>query len=86
MAKMTAAERYAVRKARVASDARLRLLAAADVGARHARLYAKYGPDWRGQLDRARQRWTGEWYAVVERNPYVRPDLDGSEFGRYEWR
>jgi len=82
VAKRTAAERYAARKIRVAVDLRARTIAAADQGAHHARLRARYGPDWRGVLHRSLQRQLDEWYAVVERNPYR--SLSDPEIGYYD--
>jgi len=79
MAKKTAAERYATRKQRVAIDLRIRTLIAADVGARHARLRDKYGPDWKGKLIRSINQQTADWLHIVESNPYRRPS--DPEFG-----
>lgn len=69
MARLTAAQRYRARKESGALALRQRTIAAADVGARHARLHAKYGPDWRRVVDRLRQRLNDEWSATAERNP-----------------
>lgn len=73
MAKMSAAERYAARKRQTAVDLRARTIAAADGGMHCARLRSRYGPDWRGVLNRSLQRRLDEWSATAERNPYRSP-------------
>lgn len=83
MAKMTAAERYAARKIRTALGLRNRTLESANRGARHARLYQRYEPDWQGQLSRSLNARESEWSAIADRNLYRAP-FD-SESGRHEW-
>jgi hypothetical protein len=66
MAKMTAAERYAARKVRLAVDLRAQTLRAAEAAARRTRLAAKYGPDWRRVLDRRANQYMREWNEIVD--------------------
>lgn len=73
MAKMTAAERYAARKIRVALSLRRRTIEAAETAARHARMRERYGEDWQGRLLRSVNIQMNEWNSIVERNPYRSP-------------
>lgn len=77
MARLTAADRYQARKTRQAQTLRQRTIESANTGARHARLRAKYGPDWQNRITRLWERQWAEWEAVVELNPYRRPSNPG---------
>lgn len=77
MAKMSAADRYAARKTRVAIDLRHRTIEAADRAVRHARLQDRYGDDWREMLARALNRNQVEWERIAELNLYRRPANPG---------
>lgn len=68
MAKLTAAERYTARKQRHAIRLRNITLKAAETGARHARLSARYGNDWRTVLAAKRSVELRLWDEIVERN------------------
>lgn len=74
---MTAAERYTARKERTAVGLRERTIAAADAGARHARLQARYGPGWRRHLNQVCNWQQAAWEEIVERNPVYYPRWRG---------
>lgn len=70
MARLTAAERYELRQLAKAINMRARTLAAADSGARHSRLRARYGPGWQGVMSELQARMELDWFEIAERNPY----------------
>lgn len=70
MAKLTAAERYELRQLAKAVNARARILVAADTGARHSRLRARYGPGWRQIMSESQARMELDWAEIAEMNPY----------------